>query len=187
MQMTGASGALSPRFSLPADGCEAGRSDPALTAFGTVVIYGFADAVAALSAADGLGVPVHLEVPFTVAGSLGPAVAREIIEQAQSAVPGCRCSWVIDCGDEPGTALAAIKAGAPEVRIAVDAELRVRIADIARQSRAKLEEHPLPGPRLDLAEVADAPKACRTWLQTWFRHAEWAAKGALPSKIGSCI
>ncbi|MGZ8995997.1 MAG: hypothetical protein ACXW3P_05810, partial [Rhodospirillales bacterium] len=69
----------------------------------TIVVYGFDDAVAALEAAAWLGRSVRLKSPFAVSASLGPQVAWSMFRQASAAVPDAEATWVLDCGDDPGT------------------------------------------------------------------------------------
>jgi hypothetical protein len=132
----------------------------------TIVVYGFGDAVAALGAAAWLGQAVRLKSPFAVSASLGPEVAWSMFRQASAAVPDAEATWVLDCGDDPGTALAALRAGVPEVQVAVSREARARLADIAEQHGARIAEDAENSPILDLADAEDPLSACRQWLQS---------------------
>lgn len=132
----------------------------------TIVVYGFYDAVAALEAAAWLGQPVRLKSPFAVSASLGPQVAWSMFRQASAAVPDAEATWVLDCGDDPGTAMAALRAGVPEMQVAVSGEARARLADIAEQRGARIAEDAEDSPILDLADAEDSVSACRQWLQS---------------------
>ena len=132
----------------------------------TIVVYGFDDAVAALEAAAWLGQSVRLKSPFAVSASLGPQVAWSMFRQASAAVPDAEATWVLDCGDHPGTAMSALRAGVPEMQVAVSGEARARLADIAEQRGARIAEDAEDSPILDLADAEDSVSACRQWLQT---------------------
>src|SRR6266540_2165313 len=106
----------------------------------TIVVYGFGDNVAALTAAASLRQPVRLKSPFVVAASLGPQVAWSMFRQASTVVPEAVATWVLDCGDETGVALAALRVGVPEVQVAPPGEARARVADIARKLGARVAE-----------------------------------------------
>ena len=130
-----------------------------------VVVYGLGDAVAALSAAAALDRPIRLITPLSFSASLGPRVARAMIDAARAAVPQARRTWIIDCGDDAGLAMAALRAGARLIRVNLRADVRVRVADIARQQSARLADDGDDQPALDLAMVGDARAACLSWLR----------------------
>jgi hypothetical protein len=132
----------------------------------TIVVYGFGDGVAALTAAASLGHPVRLKSPFVVAASLGPQVAWSMFRQASAVVPEAVATWVLDCSDEIGVALAALRVGVPEVQVALPGEARARVADIARQLGARIAEDAEGTPILDLANADDPLAACREWLES---------------------
>jgi hypothetical protein len=75
-----------------------------------VVVHGAAHAAAALAAAGPRGV-VLLSAPGA-GGFLGAPVFLRIIAEAAAAHPGVPHRAVLDCGDAPGFALAALRAGA---------------------------------------------------------------------------
>jgi hypothetical protein len=131
-----------------------------------IVVYGFEDAVAALAAAADLGRKIRLQCPFAIAASLGPQVAKSMIEQAAAAVPEALATWSLDCDGEPGTALAALRVGVPEVHVSLPDETRVRVADIGRQLGARVSGDPKGTPMLDLANADDPISACRKWLDS---------------------
>jgi hypothetical protein len=159
MPTMAADGAIAPRSVLSSGRAGEHRAP-------TVVVYGFSDAVAALTAVARLGRPVRLKSPFAVAASLGPQVAWSMFRQASAAVPEASATWVLDCGDDPGVALAALRVGVPEVRVALPAEARARVADIARQLGARIAEDAEDTPILDLANADDSLATCVQWLES---------------------
>jgi hypothetical protein len=72
-------------------------------------------------------------------GYAGPGWFRELIEAAREAVPEARFSALLDCGDEAGTVLAALRAGVEGVIFTGRADVAARLADIARQRGARFE------------------------------------------------
>ncbi len=131
-----------------------------------IVIHGLGHATAALAAAGELDVPVTLISAPGAAGYVGPAWFRAVIEQARAAHRDADITAVLDCGDMPGYALAALRDGAPIIRFSGDTA--AKIADIAAQYGALvIAERP---EALDLAVVErsrrDLGRACREWLET---------------------
>lgn len=103
-----------------------------------VAIRDLAEARALLDAAEALGVEVELvTVPGLAAfAGVGFCVA---LERALGR------SILIDCGAEPGIALAALRAGARRVLLAGAPAVQGKLADIARQLGAELRSTPPPG------------------------------------------
>jgi fructose/tagatose bisphosphate aldolase len=127
-----------------------------------IVIHCLADARAALEAAVQAGKPVVLASAPRAAAYLGAAVFREIINAAARAVPSATYSAVLDCGDDAGAALNALRHGIKMIRLDADEHVTRRVADIAAQYGAALDAGPAEA--LDLATVSDPPRACRAWL-----------------------
>ena len=127
-----------------------------------VIVHNLAHARAALAAAAGLGVPVTLLSPPGAAASLGVGYFAAMVEAARRAVPGAAATAILDCGDAPGLALAALRHGIPAVRVQAPARARARIADIAAQSGAALVSGRIAA--LDLAKSDEPLAACRAWL-----------------------
>jgi len=129
-----------------------------------IVVHCLAHAEAALAAAADRGIVVTLVSPPRAAASLGAAVFREMIALADARHPGCRAGAVLDCGDDAALALNALRRGVTAIRLddGIDREVRRRIADIAAQSGAEIDED--DSPVLDLADIPDPAAACRDWL-----------------------
>ena len=130
-----------------------------------IVIHGLAHAAAALAAAAELGVPVTLISAPSAAGYAGPAWFRSVVEQARAAHPEVAVTAVLDCGDMPGYALAALRDGVAAIRFSGDTA--EKIADIAAQYGARvIAARP---EALDLAPIErkgwDMVRACREWLE----------------------
>ena len=84
-------------------------------------------------------------------GYVGPGWFSALVAAARGAVPDARCSTFLDCGDNVGAALAAIRAEVEGVIFTGRPDVARRLADIARQHGVRFETK-RPAPALDLAE-----------------------------------
>ena len=84
-------------------------------------------------------------------GYVGPGWFSALVAAAREAVPDARCSTLLDCGDNVGAALAAIRAEVEGVIFTGRPDVGHRLADIARHHSVRFETE-RPAPALDLAE-----------------------------------
>jgi hypothetical protein len=127
-----------------------------------IVVHDLAQLRAAFAAASELGAPVTVVSAPGAALSLGVGYFAAMISTARGEFPGVAAAAVLDCGDAPGLALAALRHGIGGVRVKAPRAALARIADIAAQSGGRLVTGRLAA--LDLAGVEDAAAACRAWL-----------------------
>lgn len=127
-----------------------------------VVVYDLAHAMAALQAASELGVPVTLRSAPGAADYLGSGGFRAIVELARERWPDVPVSAVLDCADAAGHALGAFRIGIPAVRFRGSRAVRRKLADIAAQQGARLDDDRRKA--LDLLGSPDPLAACRAWL-----------------------
>ena len=127
-----------------------------------VIVHSFDHARAALAAADGLDAAVTLLSAPGAAAYLGASIFRTMVAEAAVAYPGVKLTAILDCGNDPGLALNALRHGIKALRLDTSPDVRRRIADIAAQADAVLDED--LGPALDLFAVANLEAACRAWL-----------------------
>ena len=126
------------------------------------VVHDLEQAKAALKVARELRRRVLLVSAPNAAATLGPAVWREIIAEADKAHPGALAGALLDCGDEPGHALAALRAGLKSIRTGATPEVRAKIADMAAQMGATIvAERPDPACEMGGGE---AFSRARDWL-----------------------
>jgi hypothetical protein len=146
------------------------------TGAAAVMIHDLVQARQALAAARRNGRPVHLFSAPGAGAYLGPALFKQIIDQARAAEPAARAFSCLDCAGEPGTALCAIRHGveavsltarpdvlAPDV-LAPDVlapDVLAKVADAARQAGAELI--PYPAAALDMADH-DAAARLDAWI-----------------------
>ena len=87
----------------------------------------------------------------------GPGWWRALVMRAREAVPAARFSALLDCGDEPGAVLAAIRAPVEAVVFTGRADVARRLADIAHQQGVRFETA-RPASALDLGAAFFAPE-----------------------------
>ncbi len=127
-----------------------------------VVIHSLEHARAAMAAAAELGTPLILCSAEGAAGNAGPAWFQNLVEAARSEYPRVDVTAVLDCGDAPGYALAALRAGCRAIRFKGKRAVQAKIRAIAENNGAVLYER--RGRMLDLFGAHDAEAACRAWL-----------------------
>ena len=128
-----------------------------------IIIHSLDHARAALDAAAALGVPVTLASAVGAGGYAGPLWFKALIEIALRDHPGVSAAAVLDCGDEAGTTLGALRAGLKQVRFTGRDDVRERLAAIAASLGATIESGE-PPPALDLLDAADPARLCRAYL-----------------------
>jgi hypothetical protein len=128
-----------------------------------IIVHSLDHACAAVAAAAALGLPVTLQGAQGAGTYAGPTWFLALIAEAQAAHPGARVAAVIDCADEAGSVLAALRAGCKRVRFTGRDDVRARLADIAAGFGAEIEgDEPID--TLDLLDVPHPEAACRAWL-----------------------
>jgi hypothetical protein len=128
-----------------------------------IIVHSLEHALAALAAAAALGKPVTVRSAAGAGASAGPRWFVALVAEAARAHPGARYDAVIDCADEPGAVLAALRAGCARVRFTGGAAMRAKLAEIAAASGAELEGEG-ECPALDLRGRRDPAAACRAFL-----------------------
>jgi hypothetical protein len=68
----------------------------------------------------------------------GPGWWTALIEAAREAVPNARFSSILDCGDDPGAAMAAIRAGTQAVIFTGRADVAERLAAIGEAANCRV-------------------------------------------------
>lgn len=86
--------------------------------------------------------PVLLVSPPNAAAYLGVAYFQALVEAARGEFPGTAIEAVMDCGDKPGFALSALRAGFATVVLRGEPRARARVAAIARAMGARLLARP---------------------------------------------
>jgi len=128
-----------------------------------IIVHSLDHARAAIAAAAALDVPVMLASANGAGGYAGPLWFKALIEAATIDHPDVAVTAVLDCGDEAGTVLGALRAGIKRVRFTGAAPARERLAAIAAQLDATIESSEVEA-ALDLLDVAELEAACRAFL-----------------------
>jgi hypothetical protein len=116
-----------------------------------IVVHSLAHATAALKAAVRAGRSVVLASAPGAGSYVGPGWFRELVAAAREAVPEASFSAQLDCGDDVGAALAAIRSEIEGVVFIGRADVACRLAVIANQHRVRfVTDRPVPA--LDLGD-----------------------------------
>ncbi len=123
-----------------------------------VIVYSIDQARAALTAAAGQ--PVILMSARGIAGFMGPLWFKALVDTAAAAYADANATAALDCADEAGTALAALRCGFKLVRFTGSEDARARLDSIARQLGATVEGD-VAANTLDLLDCQDPLASCR--------------------------
>lgn len=99
-----------------------------------MIFHSLADAAAAVAAADGR--PLILLSAPGAAGYAGSDFLKAIADEALAGSTGA--SAIIDCGEDAGVAMAALRAGWQRLVFCGRAEVRTKLADMAAQTGARI-------------------------------------------------
>ncbi len=129
-----------------------------------IIVHSLNQALAAAGAATALGRPLTLRSAH--GGTLGVGWFAGLGALLTERHPALELTLVLDCADEAGMALGALRRGLKVIRIAGTPEVRAKLDALARSYGARLDEDRRP--TLDLAdglvEQADLAARCRDWL-----------------------
>ncbi len=105
-----------------------------------IIVHSFEQAQAVLQAAASLGTPATLMSAPDAAHYMGAPVLAVLFQQAFDAVSAARATAVIDCGEDAGYALEALRHAAGQKRLAVlyQGPAAAALVSIAEQQGAEL-------------------------------------------------
>lgn len=124
-----------------------------------IVIHSFDHARAALAAAAACGKEVTLASAPGAALQAGPGWFKSVIEQAREAYPEVGVTAILDCSDQPGAAMAALRHGLKDLRFHGAPELREKLAGMGAVFAPAAERI------LDLREIKEPETACAAFLR----------------------
>ena len=127
-----------------------------------VIIHGIYHARSSCRAALGNGQSVTVWSALGASSYMGPRWFFEIIRMVRSEFPSLEILGILDCGDQPGDALAAIETGIEALALTGKRSTIRRIRGIADQANVNL--HRRPSHKLDLAKCSDAEACCKRWF-----------------------
>src|ERR1700691_2415737 len=99
-----------------------------------IIVHSLAQAEAAVAAAASLGLPVTLMSAPGAGAYAGVSWWQALVAQAAASRPDTTVASVLDCAEEAGTVLAAIRMGLRHLRFTGPADRRERLAALAAQS-----------------------------------------------------
>ena len=127
-----------------------------------IIVHSLAEARAAVAAAADLGVPVTLASAPEAAGYLGALWFRELVKLASEERPEARVDAILDCGDQPGHVMAALRQGLKRVRFTGAKTTAATLASLASRYDAEIVTGALRAH--DMLDQAEPETACRRWL-----------------------
>jgi hypothetical protein len=146
----------------PASGVLTQYSLPPSTLPPAIIIHGIDDLRAALEAASSLNRALTvLSIPGA-AGSAGAPWFQALIQAGSSEFAQVPLTAVLDCADQPGHALAALRTGCRDLLLLDSGPAWPRVHTIAEASGARL--YSSPGPTFNPRFFRDPIGACRGWL-----------------------
>jgi hypothetical protein len=131
-----------------------------------IIIHSLDHARSAIDAAIQCGLPVTIASAPFAAAYVGASWFRKVVEKAvaeQAGLAPGQVTAVLDCGDEPGLALGALRQGTRIIRYSGSAASRGKITAIATELGAEVWHGKMDS--LDLGEINNAMDSCRKWLK----------------------
>ena len=128
-----------------------------------IIVHSLDDARAALAVAVELKTAVTLASAHGAGGYAGPLWFKAMIAAATAEFPEAEVTAVLDCADEAGTVLQALRHGLKCVRFTGNAAALKRLRAIAGELGATIETVRAPA-ALDLREAPDPKAAARAYL-----------------------
>lgn len=131
-----------------------------------IIVHNIEHVRRALRVAASIKCPISLLSTPDAAGTIGPAVFRDMIEisnQETNTVPD-QAHAFIDCGSNAGHALKAIQEGCRHIRINASSEILGKLRDMLGPDSSVIDAAPISV--LDLEDASISDEAIRNWLNT---------------------
>ena len=121
----------------------------------------------ALRAAKETGCEVLLISAPGAAAYLGGAVFRELLEEAHAAEPEAKFQGILDCADDAGIAMNAVRQGVKQIAFHATPEINKKIDAICKQAKALRVD--LPTAPHDLNGAKTTLEKCISWIKNEFK------------------
>src|ERR1700679_2915749 len=95
-----------------------------------IIVHSLAHALAAVAAAETLNRPVTLASARGAALQVGPAWFKAVVDQARAAYPEVTVMAILDCGDQPGAVMAALRVGLTHLRFEGPSATHAKLAEM---------------------------------------------------------
>jgi hypothetical protein len=125
-----------------------------------IIVHSLDHALAAFAAADAAKVPLTLTSARGAAAQAGPAWFKALIEAAMAVYPAVVATAILDCGDEPGMVMAALRLGLTRFRFGGSQTSRVKLTAMGADFAAE----PASSAQLDLLDAREPKALCRAFL-----------------------
>lgn len=123
-----------------------------------IVVHAIEHGIAAAAAAQAVGIPITLRSAEGAGGTVGVGWFSALADEIRAAYPDAQIIFILDCADEAGTALGALRRGIRHVRFTGSDVAADKLAAIGlildRDAR----------PPLDLLDAVDPETDCRKFL-----------------------
>jgi hypothetical protein len=129
-----------------------------------IIAHDVAQMTLALRVAASARRPVCIVSPPGGGAVLGAEVFLAMAAAAARAVPLADATFMLDCDDAPGFALAAIRHGVRQLRVRLAPPVLDRLRSAASQTGCSVNNEEMAA--LDLADCADEAAAAHKWLLT---------------------
>ena len=129
-----------------------------------IIIHNLDQATMALQTACECNQAVTLRSTPDAAAYLSPVVFKAMIEEAAAAVPGASFKAVLDCGNQAGLVMNALRQEIHHIRADLRDNIHAKVSSMAEQSGAVVMRYD-EDPTLDLNHVDDIGSACRDWFE----------------------
>jgi fructose/tagatose bisphosphate aldolase len=123
-----------------------------------IIIHSLDQAFAAATVAEAAAVPVFLRSAPGAAGYAGVGWFAALAAMLAERHPSLQATLILDCADEAGTAMGALRRGIRHIRFSGSPDIAAKLVSIG----AILDTDTRPA--LDLLGEADPEAACRRWL-----------------------
>ena len=127
-----------------------------------VIVHSLDHARLALAAARAAKKPIVLRSAPGAASYAGAGWFAAMVARAAREFPGVNFVESLDCGEDAGHAMAALREGVRMVRLSGPKKVRAKIASMAKKVAATLDDDDAAA--LDLLAVDDPAAALREWL-----------------------
>jgi len=131
-----------------------------------IIVHSLGQALVAAEAAAALDRPLALRSAAGAGGTLGVGWFAGLGTVLAERHPTLDLTLVLDCADEAGTALGALRRGVKAIRVEAAADVLAKLAAVAQSYGARLDQDDRPC--LDLIDglvgQADLAALCRDWL-----------------------
>jgi hypothetical protein len=145
------------------------------------IVHDLAQARIVFAAASVARVPIRIESAPGAAGYAGAGWWAAMIAAARHEYPEVEAVCVLDCGEEPGRALGAIREGVEAIRCRARPRARARLKQLAEAAGVLFVTSPV-GPALDLATVPEPNAAVAARLAPQGPTAGRKSRGKRPAR-----